>query len=129
MTKQSVIVKVHFRIQRNQTIVFRKQERIDLEQRRVHLLVRCIERLHEPGCLRNQLRRKPQGKRQFARLKRAKADRRIDRLFENLLGSPGGDLFDVHAAGGRSHEHRPAAGPIEHDAEIEFFIDRQSFFY
>ena len=31
MTKQSVIVKVHFRIQRNQTIVFRKQERIDLD--------------------------------------------------------------------------------------------------
>ena len=32
------------------------------------------------------------------------ADGRIDRFLEDLLGRLRGDLFDVHAAGGRGHE-------------------------
>ena len=39
----------------------------------------------------------------------------------------GGHLFDVHAAGSRSHKHRTAAGSIQNDAEVELFVDGQSF--
>ena len=39
-----------------------------------------------------------------------------------------GDLFDLHAARRRSHEHRLALRAVEHDAEIQFALDGQRLF-
>ncbi len=69
-----------------------------------------------------------QRKGQLARLPCAKADGRIDGLFEDGLGSLGGDLFNLHAAGLRGHEDQLACSAVEHDAEIELAIDGRSLF-
>ena len=66
--------------------------------------------------------------RQLARLKRLQADAGLDGLFQNPLGRLGGDLFDLHAAVGRRHEHVLAGGAVEHDAEIKFALDGQRLF-
>src|SRR6185295_10039058 len=86
VTKHRVVVEVDLRIERDQAIVFREQERIDLQQRRVHLLVRVVERLHKFHRLADQIGTNPEAKREFSRLKTAKTDRRVNRLFQNLFG-------------------------------------------
>ena len=47
---------------------------------------------------------------------------------QDQLGRLRGDLFDVHAARGRGHEHGLALHAVEHDAEVEFALDRQRLF-
>src|SRR5207248_7418409 len=47
MTIERVVVKIHFRVERDKTLVFRQKERIYLKKRCVHLLVSRVERLHE----------------------------------------------------------------------------------
>ena len=48
---------------------------------------------------------------ELPRLERHQADARLDVDLDDLLGRLGGDLLDVHAAGGAGHHHRacPAA--------------------
>ncbi len=60
--------------------------------------------------------------------KRFEAHAGIDVLLQNRVGILGSDLLDLHAAGGRSHEHRLAFGAIDQNAEIKFFLDGQRFF-
>ena len=54
---------------------------------------------------------------------------RFERLFQNQLRRFRRDLFDLHPTRGRSHENRLANGAVEHDAEIEFALDRQRLFH
>src|SRR6185436_5935211 len=98
MAKHRVIVEGDLGIESNQSIVFRQQEWIDLDQRGIHRFVSDVEGLHEFHCLRNQFVWQTQGESQFARLKRSKADRRIYGLLKNLFRGFGGNLFDVHSA-------------------------------
>ena len=44
------------------------------------------------------------------------------------MRSFGRHLFDIHAAGGRCHDHRALAGPIDDNTQIELLFDRQTFF-
>src|ERR1051325_4221052 len=128
MAIERVVVKVDLRIERDEALVLRQQERIDLHQRSVHLLVGSVERLHEFRRLAHQVRRKTELEGELARLKRAKADRRVNRLLENLLGRMGRDLFYVHAARRRCHEDGSARRAVKHDAQVEFLVNGQPFF-
>ena len=47
MAKQRVVVKIDLRIQRDQSIVFRQQKRIDLDERRIDGFIGRVKRLHE----------------------------------------------------------------------------------
>ena len=69
-----------------------------------------------------------QRERQLARLKRFQAHARIDVFLENGSRILRRDLLDFHSARRRRHEHRPGLGAINHDSQIKFFLDRQSFF-
>ena len=75
-------------------------------------------------CVRFQSQRK----RQLARLPCAKSHRRVDRLLEDSLRRLRRDLFNLHAAGLRSHKHQLPGSAIEHDAEIKLAINRRSLF-
>ena len=66
-------------------------------------------------------------KRELARLEGTKSNGWVDRLLENLFRCLRGHLFDIHTTSGRSHKHRTPAGAIQNDAQIELFVDRQSF--
>src|SRR5205823_14605119 len=69
VTIERIVVEVDFRIKRDESLVFRQQERIDLHQRGIHLLVSRVERLHELRCLIDKLRRNADSERQLSCLK------------------------------------------------------------
>ena len=70
----------------------------------------------------------PQRKCQLARLEGFQAHARIDVFLENGCGVLRRHLFDFHSARSRRHKHRARLDPINHDAQIEFFLDGQGFF-
>src|SRR5205823_1212057 len=125
MTEQRVVVEVDLRVEREEVFVSGQQEGINLEERRIGLLVSSVERLHELGCLIDQFGGQAQPERELARLIGPKADGRINRLLHNLFRRRGGDLFDVHAARARSHKDGATRLPVEYDAEVELSINRQ----
>jgi hypothetical protein len=65
---------------------------------------------------------------QLARLVALQADRRIDVLLEDLVGRIVRDLFDIHAAMLRGHEHHLGRRTVQHQAEIEFAVDGRTGF-
>ena len=48
---------------------------------------------------------------------------------ENRGRVRGGDLFDLHPTELGRHHHREAGGPVQHDAEVELALDRQSLLH
>ncbi len=48
-----------------------------------------------------------------------------DVLLDDRVGIFGRDLFDLHAARRRGHEHQPSRTAVEHDAEIQLARDGQ----
>ena len=52
------------------------------------------------------------------------AETGIDEFLQNGFGVVRRDFLDLHAARGRRHEYDLARRAVEHDAEIEFLIDR-----
>ena len=89
---------------------------------------RLVEALEESDSLVDLRRLQAQRERQLSRLPCAETDRRIDRLLVNRLRILRRDLFNLHAAGLRSHKHQLARGAIEHDAEIQFAINVRGLF-
>jgi hypothetical protein len=128
VTKHRVIVEVDFGVERDEAFVFRQEERVDLHERGVHLLIGFVESLHELRGRVDQVGGQAEAEGEFARLIRAEADGRINRLFENFFGRVRGHLFDVHAARLRRHKHGTPRRAIQHDAEIKFPINRQALF-
>ena len=47
----------------------------------------------------------------------------IDRLFDDQLRGTGRHLFDLHAARGAHHDHRPSYAAIRDDAQVELLGD------
>jgi len=123
MAEQRVVVEGDLCVQGEQLVVLGSDERINLHQRSVGIdecLVKALEERHRVVDL---CRLQSQRKGQLARLPCAEPDRRIDRLLVDGLGILGRDLFDLHAAGLRSHEHQLAGDTVEHDAQIELAVD------
>src|SRR2546423_3416974 len=125
VAEQGVVVKVDLRVEPEEPPVLRQKERVDLHEGGVQLLVRRVERLHDLRGLIHQLRGQPQAEGELSRLERAEADRGVNRLLQDKLRRLRRDLLDVHAARGRGHEDGPARRAVEHDAEVELFLNRQ----
>ncbi len=49
-------------------------------------------------------------------------------LFQDGVGVFLGDLFDIHAPGGGSHEHGLALGAVHQDSKVKLFFDGKRFF-
>src|SRR5205085_10576503 len=84
MTKQGVVVEVHLRVERDEPFVFGQEEGIDLEERRIGLLVSCVERLHELRRRIDQIGRQAQTERELARLIGPETYSRINHLLHDL---------------------------------------------
>ena len=128
MAIQSVVVEVHLGIQRKHPSIRRGDERIDLEQRGVGLLVSLVQRHHELHRRRNELRLQFQGERDLARLERPEPDRRIDVLLDDCCRVFGRNFFDLHPARFGRHEHRSRHRPVQHDSQVQFAGNRQRLF-
>src|SRR5215204_6435121 len=72
VTKHRVVVESNFGVECDQTIVFGKQKRIDLDKRGVHLLIRVIERQHELCSLIDKIIRNAKTERELASLETTK---------------------------------------------------------
>ncbi len=70
----------------------------------------------------------PIAKASFRRLKRQQAEAGFQSLLDDALRRLVRDLFNIHAAFRRRHENVLADGAVEHDAQIQFAVDRQSLF-
>src|SRR5262249_40374188 len=124
---ERVVVEIDLRVQRVKFAVFGQQEGIDLDERGVHFDIGAVEREHEFRGFADQLRRQAQTERQVARLERLHTDGRVDIFLQNLFGSPGRHLLDVHTAGGRSHKDQRRRGAVEQYPQIKLLLDPQSF--
>ena len=127
MPVQRVVVEVHFGIQRVELAVFGKQKRIDLDERCIDRLESLVQRRDDLRGRRQQFARQSQLEGELSQGKRLEPDAGIDKFLENQVRRFRRDFFNVHAAGGRSHDHRALACPIDDDAQIKFFFDRQAF--
>ena len=71
---------------------------------------------------------RPEFEGDLARLKGLQPEAGDDVLFDDGVGIFRRDLFDLHAARRRSHEHQASVGAVEHDAEIQLARDGQRLF-
>src|SRR6202044_471901 len=101
---------------------------IDLEERGVGLNECAIEALEKSDGMVDLRCLEAERKGQLARLPCAEADRRINGFFEDGFGSFGGNFFNLHAAGLRSHEDQATGGAVEDDAEVKLTIDGRGLF-
>ena len=129
MAEERIVIEGHLRVERKQLVILGGDERIDLQQRSIGFgkgLVQALEELHcgvDHGWLQ------PQGKSDLASLVVGESDDRINLFLVDRLGILGGDFFNLHTAGLRSHEDQLACCAVQHDAEIQLAIDRGCLFY
>ena len=127
MAEKGIVVKVHFGVERQGAAVARRDEGIDLDQRSVRGLKGAIEVLKETHRLVHHLALKPQAKGQLARLEGLESDAGIDEFLQDFFRMLGGHHFNFHAAFAGGHEHGPAGGAVDDNAEVKFARDVQAF--
>ena len=128
VTVERVVVEIHFRVERIDFIVAGDEEWIDFRKRGVGVFERPVERNHELHGIINQLRRQPEAESETARLEPLKTKPWFNVVPQDRLRIFGSDLFDIHAAGSRSHEDGLAGLTIDHKPEIKFLADIKAFF-
>src|SRR5437660_10061996 len=128
MTKQSVVVEIDLRIEREEAPIDGRDEGIDFHQRTVGAFEDFVEAGHELHGLIYELRLQAKLESNLARLECFEPHAGIHVFLENCLRPLRCDLFNVHAARSRCHEHRLAFPAIHENPDIEFLLDRQSFF-
>ena len=128
VAKERVVVEVDLGVEGEELAIVGGDEGIDLDQRGVGFDEGLVEALEEGHRLVDLRGLESQREGQLARLPRAEAHGRVDGLLEDGLGSLGGDFFNLHAAGLRSHEDQLAGGAVEHDAQIELAFNGRGLF-
>ena len=123
LTVQGVAVDVDLGIQAVQVAVFLDHQRVHFQQGQVVVLEQLRQADEDMGELLDLVALQAQLEGQLAALVRLRADQRVDGSLEDLLGSVVGDLLDVHATFGGSHEHDAAAGTIDDGAEVQLLVD------
>ena len=120
---EGVVVKIEFGVEGDDALIFGDDEGVDFGERGVGF-DRCAgERLEEPGGGRGGGAGESDAEGEVAGLEGEQAAAGIERLFQDEFGGFGGDLLDVHAAGGGGHEDGEGVGAVEDDAGVEFFGD------
>ena len=128
MAEERVVVKVDLRVEGEQLVVLGGDEGIDFDQRGVRIDDRLVQALEEAHRLINLRGLQAQREGQLACLPCAKAHCRVDRLLEDGLRRFSRDLFNLHAAGLRSHKHQLARGAVQHNAQVELAVNRRGLF-
>ncbi len=113
---KGVVVDVHLGVQRKHAAIGGGDERIDLKQRRVGLLVGLVERQHELYRRCDKLRLQTEAEGDLARLEGLKANRGIDVLLDDRIRVLGRNLLDLHPACFGGHEHGTRNRAIQQDA-------------
>ena len=123
MSEEGVVVERHLRVEGEQVAFLGDDQRIDLDERGVGFDKGLPHRVHQLPRLRNLGPVETERERELARLEPAQADAGIDELFEDAIRCFFGNLLDLHATVGARHHHRPFAGSVDDETEIQLPLD------
>ncbi len=119
MAVQGVVIKAHLRVNRLPLAVFREDERVDLDQRRVFLdigVIQCRRDLREPVDLG---RWQPEREGNFPGLVGVKPEPGIGLPFHDLVRPIAGNFLDIHATFGAGHHQHLPVGAVKHNAKVQ----------
>ncbi len=123
MAVDGIAVKAHLGIEAFQITLVGHDQRVDLEH--LHVLVGegLVEGGHQRHALLDLIAGKPEREGDAAAVERLIAGRGIDRKADDLFGGRSGDLFDVHAALGRTDKGDAAGRAVHEKGEVKLGLD------
>src|SRR6185437_12635455 len=119
MPVQRVVVQVDLGVERHQRVFRGQDQRVDLGQRAVERHVGARQAGHDLDRAVQRSRRQAQAKGELAGLVSFEAGIGVERGLQDRGRVLGRDLFDLHAARRRGHEHRLARPAVQHDAQVQ----------
>ena len=125
---QGVVVDRHFAIQRQQTVVLRNDEGIDLQQGQIQPHEGPVQAGQQPAKCLVRRARQPQRKSEVANLIILQAQQGIAQFTQNFVGAAMRHFLDVHASGRRSGHRHPFRRAVHQQAQIKLARNGQSLF-
>ena len=123
MPVERVVVEVDLGVERDHLAVVGEDERVDLGDGAVGLLVRLVERHDELDGLLERRPLEAEAEGDLARLVGAEPRRRVDVDLDDLLGRGLGHLLDLDAALGGGHDDVHAGRAVERHADVVLVRD------
>src|SRR5882724_4123360 len=123
---ERVVVEVELGVERHDPPVARHHERVDLGERAVLLEIGAEEVEDQPHAGLELLAAQTQAEGEIPRLEGLEREGRVRALADDLLRMSGRHLFDLHAAGLRSHDHVGALAAVEGHGQVELGGDGRS---
>src|SRR5690606_26084431 len=115
---ESVVIEGELRVERDDLVGRREDERIDLREARVRVEKRRDEAAEHVRATLHGCAGESESAREDAPFVRLEPGDRIDRTTKDLLGRARGDLLDVDATFGGDHEDRHLRLAIENDTGV-----------
>ena len=128
MSPKSAVIEVHLCIEGHQAAVSGDYQRVDLQQRAVHLLKALVEPGDELDPRGDELSRQIEAEGLVAGLVGFEPKQRVYRLVEYLLRGLGRDLLDIHPAGLARHDDGPVGRPVNYNSQVELLLNIHTFF-
>ena len=125
---KGVVVKIHFRVERDDIAASSHDERIDFDQRRVEFRESLIHSRQKFDSRRNLLSFEAETEGDLAGIKAFHPEDRVDRHLNDFLRGFLGDFLDIHAAFRGGHDRNSACDPVHQDTQINFSRDITAVF-
>lgn len=122
VTEERVVVEGDLRVEREELAFGGHEEGVDLDHGAILFPVELVEFGDERHALLKELTGEAEAEGDLAGLEGLQADGRVDVDLEDFLGVRVGDVFDFHAAFGRSDDHGLRGGAVEEDGEVVLVI-------
>ncbi len=123
LAEQRVVFDVDLGVERQKIALAGHDQRIDLHQTRIAVQIQPIQRMCDLAELTELRSAQPQAESQLPALKVLQPRGRMNVDPNDLLRRVLGDLFDIHAARGRSNERNAARLPIQYQAKVNLARD------